>query len=389
MPRGADNPGIIHTFVSFGFAISTIRFINHKNIFTMAPIKVKFIPSATIDNGVTGIDTAIRKDMRRLVRIIHTLNGRQSAFRADDMSEFNRQHQCEYTLFQYMDKTINQLRQRKQIRTSETYRATLSSFRKFRQGEDVMLEAVTPELIETYQAYLKKRGNTPNTISFYMRILRALYNRAVEDGITCNCHPFKHAYTGIDKTVKRALPLSAMRKIKALDLSHRPLLDFARDMFLMSFYLRGMSFIDMAFLKKSDFTDSHITYRRHKTGHMLTIAWTKEMQIIIDKYPANPTQYLLPILTEAYSDERQAYRNMTCKVNSHLKNLGTMIGLQSPLTMYCARHTWASVAKARGIPLSIISEGMGHCSEATTRIYLSTLSTSVIDRANAMIMRCL
>ncbi|MDO5395672.1 MAG: site-specific integrase [Bacteroidales bacterium] len=352
----------------------------------MASIKVKFIPSVTIDNGVTGINTAIRKDMRRLVRIIHTLNGRQSGFSTDDMSEL---YQCECTLFQYMDKTIDQLSQRRQIRTAETYRSTLSSFKKFRQGEDVMLDAVTPELIETYQAYLKKRGNTPNTISFYMRILRAIYNRAVEDGITCNRHPFKHAYTGIDKTVKRALPLSTMRKIKALDLSRRPLLDFARDMFLMSFYLRGMSFIDMAFLKKSDLTDSHITYRRHKTGHMLTIAWTKEMQIIIDKYPANPTHYLLPILTKAYCNERQAYRNMTCKINSHLKNLGAMIGLQSPLTMYCARHTWASVAKTRGIPLSIISEGMGHCSEATTRIYLSTLSTSVIDRANAMIMRCL
>ena len=113
-----------------------------------------------------------------------------------------------------------------------------------------MLDCITSETMEGYEAWHRKRGVAPNTISFYTRILRAVYNRAVEDDIIENRNPFRHVYTGVDKTVKRALPLALIKKIKVLDLSLIPTLDYARDMFLMSFYLRGMSFIDMAFLRR-------------------------------------------------------------------------------------------------------------------------------------------
>ena len=103
--------------------------------------------------------------------------------------------------------------------------------------------------MESYELWLRNRGLTPNTISFYMRILRAVYNRAVENDMTENRSPFRHVYTGIEKTVKRALPLRTVRKIKEMDLSKNPQLEFARNMFMMSLYLRGMSFIDMAFLR--------------------------------------------------------------------------------------------------------------------------------------------
>ena len=108
--------------------------------------------------------------------------------------------------------------------------------------------------MEAYEAWHRQRGVTPNTISFYIRILRAVYNRAVEKEIIENLNPFRKVYTGVEKTVKRALPLDTIKKIKALELSLTPALEYARDMFLMSFYLRGMSFIDMAFLRKSDLT---------------------------------------------------------------------------------------------------------------------------------------
>ena len=117
-----------------------------------------------------------------------------------------------------------------------------------------------------YEAWLHGKGITKNSSSFYMRILRAVYNRAVEKELTSNRNPFKHVYTGVDKTVKRAIPLKAIKKIKNLDLSLHPALDFARDMFLFSFYTRGMSFIDMAYLKKKDLQNGILSYRRHKTG---------------------------------------------------------------------------------------------------------------------------
>lgn len=172
------------------------------------------------------------------------------------------------------------------------------------------------------------QGNTPNTISFYTRILRAAYNRAVEEGITENKRPFRRVYTGVEKTVKRALPLTLIKKIKSLDLTQAPSEDYARDMFMLSFYLRGMSFIDMAYLKKTDLKNGKITYRRRKTGQQLTIAWTPEMQAIIDKYPDNPTQYLLPIIKKEGINERCAYRNASYNINHNLKKVAAKTGIK-------------------------------------------------------------
>lgn len=134
-----------------------------------------------------------------------------------------------------------------------------------------MLDCLTPEIMEAYEAWHKQCGNSPNTISFYTRILRAVYNRAIEEEITENKNPFKRVYTGVDKTVKRAIPLEAVRKMKHLDLSLTERLDFARDMFLMSFYLRGISFIDPTFLKKTDLKNGILSYRRSKTSQLFNI----------------------------------------------------------------------------------------------------------------------
>lgn len=338
---------------------------------------------------ILSIREHIRWDVERLNKIDKKLDANGLSYTADDViDEFNR-YANEYSLFNFMESIIVKLKQNGKVRTSETYKSALSSFKKFRQDEDIMLDCLTSEIMEAYEAWHKSRGVAPNTISFYTRILRAVYNRAVEDDIIENRNPFKHVYTGVDKTVKRSLPLPVIKKIKALDLSLNLSLDYARDMFLMSFYLRGMSFIDMAFLKKSDLKNGHVTYRRRKTGQQLIIEWTKEMQMILDKYSENATDYLLPIIKNPGTNERCIYRNMGYNINHNLKKIAKMVGVQIPLTLYVARHSWASAAKAKGIPLSVISEGMGHDSEATTQIYLASLDTSVVDRANSIIINCL
>ena len=338
---------------------------------------------------ILSIRERIRWDVERLNKIDKKLDANGLTYTADDViDEFNR-YANEYSLFNFMESIIVKLKQNGKVRTSETYKSALSSFKKFRHDEDIMLDCLTSEIMEAYEAWHKGRGVAPNTISFYTRILRAVYNRAVEDDIIENRNPFKHVYTGVDKTVKRALPLPVIKKIKALDLSLNTSLDYARDMFLMSFYLRGMSFIDMAFLKKSDLKNGYVTYRRRKTGQQLIIEWTKEMQMILDKYPENATDYLLPIIKNPGTNERCTYRNMGYNINHNLKKIAKMVGVQIPLTLYVARHSWASAAKAKGIPLSVISEGMGHDSEATTQIYLASLDTSIVDRANSLILKSL
>ncbi|MDE7109010.1 MAG: site-specific integrase, partial [Muribaculaceae bacterium] len=281
------------------------------------------------------------------------------------------------------------LRDAGKIRTSETYMSALNSFKRFRLEEDIMLDRLDARIMSSYEAWLLQRGIAPNTVSFYTRILRAVYNRAVEEDIVDNAFPFRNVYTGIAKTRKRAVPLKIIRKIKALDLDFSPSLDFARDMFLLSFYLRGMSFIDMAFLKKTDLKHGRLTYQRHKTGQRLTIEWTKEMRSILKKYPENESDYLLPIIRNRNTNERYTYRNVGYNINHNLKNIGKLVGLTIPLTLYVARHSWATAAQTKGIPLNVISEGMGHNNEKTTRIYLASIDTSKVDKANSMIIRSL
>ena len=338
---------------------------------------------------ILSIRERIRWDVERLTKIDRKLDSNGLTYTADDViDEFNR-YAHEYSLFNFMESLIARLKQNGKIRTSETYRSTLNSFKNFRQDEDIMLDSITSEIMEAYEAWHKKRGVAPNTISFYTRVLRAVYHRAVEDDVIENRNPFRKVYTGVDKTVKRALPLAVIKKIKALDLSLTPALDYARDMFLMSFYLRGMSFIDMAFLKKTDLKNGYVTYRRRKTGQQLIIEWTKEMQMILDKYPENESDYLLPIIRNPGTNERCTYSNVGYNINHNLKTIAGMVGVTIPLTLYVARHSWASAAKAKGIPLSVISEGLGHDNEATTQIYLASLDISVVDKANSLILNSL
>lgn len=282
---------------------------------------------------ILSIRERIRWDVERLTKIDRKLDANGLSYTADDViDEFNRYAQ-EYSLFNFMESIIAKLKQNSKVRTSETYKSTLNSFKNFRNDEDIMLDCLTSEIMEGYEAWHHQRGVAPNTISFYTRILRAVYNRAVEDDIIENRNPFRHVYTGVDKTVKRALPLPVIKKIRALDLSLTPALDFARDMFMMSFYLRGMSFIDMAFLKKSDLKNGYVTYRRRKTGQQLIIEWTKEMQMILDKYPENKSDYLLPVIRNPGTNERWVYHNVGYNINHNLKKVAKLIDITIPLTM--------------------------------------------------------
>ncbi len=324
-------------------------------------------------------------EKKRFEKIIHCLSRQNSRYTTDDIVKAFKQPTQEYTLFGFMLNVIRQLKQLNKDRSAESYTTTLQSFMHFREKNDILLQEIDSDLIQTYEAYLKAKGLTPNTISFYMRILRAVYNRAVEKQLTEQRYPFKHVYTGIEKTIKRAISIESIRQIKTLDLRHQKTLEFARDMFLFSFYTRGMSFVDMAYLKKKNLQCGTISYRRRKTNQQLFIKMEPCIQAIINKYKAQTTDFLLPIIRSG-GKERKQYQNKLRQVNHYLKKIATLIHLSLPLSMYVARHSWASIARSKSIPLSVISEGMGHDSELTTQIYLASLNNSVIDNANASIL---
>ena len=340
-------------------------------------------------NYLQSIEYCIDLDISKLQSIINRWERTRVEYTANDIILTFQRQATEQSLCNFMQSVIIQLQQMGKQRTSETYRATLKSFMQFRDDKDVLLKEIDSDMMLMYEAYLHNKGLTKNSSSFYMRILRAVYNRAVEKDFTANRNPFKHVYTGIDKTIKRAIPLKAIKQIKALELSSIPSLELARDMFLFSFYTRGMSFIDMAYLKKKNLSNNILSYRRRKTGQQLFIRWEKCMQEIVEKYDNLYSEYLLPIIKPMNCDERTQYQNAMYLINHKLKIIGKMVDIQQPLTMYVARHSWASAAKNKNIPISVISKGMGHDSEITTQIYLTSLDITMVDKANSRILNSL
>ena len=341
-------------------------------------------------NLLLGIQERLAWDVARLEKVVRSLETERRRFTADDVITAYHKLTKEVSLFSFWHNVIAQLKQLGKIRTSETYTATLNSFMAFRDEQDIPLDGISSDMMLLYEAHLKARGVRMNTISFYMRIFRAVYNRAVEKGLTAQNYPFRHVYTGVDKTVKRAVPLKVIKRIKEMDFSMNPTFDFARDMFLISFYTRGMSFVDMAYLRKKDLQNGVLSYRRRKTGQLLFIKWEKCMQEIVDKYDTPQSNYLLPIINPfSEIEERRQYIYAAHNINRCLKIIGKELGLSVSLTLYVARHAWASIAKSKNVPLSVISEAMGHDSEATTRIYLASLDTMAIDKANSMILKSL
>ena len=338
---------------------------------------------------LVALKARIVDDTARLKSIVSRLKRAEHDYTAEDVVKLYLTPLEAGGFMSFAWEFIMQLRQIGKIRTAERYTTVMNSFGRFVGKNDVLLNEVDSDLMVKYETFLKARGVCPNSSSFYMRGLRAIYNRAVEKELTVQRNPFKHVYTGIDKTVKRAVPLRVIRQIRDIDLASSPVMDFARDIFMFSFYTRGMSFIDMTFLKKKDLQNGILSYRRHKTNQQLFIKWEKPMQEIIDKYNTTKTPYLLPIIKDVNADERRQYKNAAHLVNGKLRRLGEQLGLSVPLTSYVARHAWASIAKSKNIPLSTISEAMGHDSESTTRIYLASLDTSVVDKANSLILKSL
>lgn len=287
----------------------------------------------------------------------------------------------------FMENVIERLRLLNHIGTGKNYNAALGSFKRFLGNKDVPLEAIDQMIMEDYQAYLKSAGLTPNSISFYMRILRAVYNRAVEQGLTKDRNPFRTVFTGTEKTLKRAISMSDIKRIKDLDLTFKPNLEFARNIFLFLFLCRGISFIDAAFLKRTDIQNGVLTYRRHKTDQVLHIKIIKPIKELVDRYSIKDSPYLLPIISRPGNDERKQYEAALHRVNNALKIIAGMVKLPILLTTYVTRHAWASIAKSKNVPVNVISDALGHDSIATTQIYLASIDTSIIDEVNELIIK--
>lgn len=332
------------------------------------------------------VQEALRHDASRLQLIILALDHSRKEYQAEDvLKRFLKKEQSnEFTAF--AETLISQKREEGHRSLAVKYHSSLNSLNRFLDGRLLTFDDMDSSLMLSYENYLKDLGRCPNTTSFYMRNLRAIYNRAVEQGLTPQNHPFARVYTGIAKTVKRAVNADEVQKIKAKELPPSSTDEFSRNIFLFSLYTCGMSLTDIAHLKKSDLQGDYLSYCRQKTGQRITIRWEPCMQKLVDKYKNEDSPYLLPLITRPGEDEERQYQNMIHLINHHLKKLGEELGLSSKLTSYVARHSWASIAKSQDVPVAAISEAMGHTTERTTRIYLKSFDNTLVDCANQKVL---
>lgn len=290
----------------------------------------------------------------------------------------------------YSRQLIAQLR-RSHVAVADKYRTSLNKFQAFYGDRELQFSDITPTLMVEFEHWMKGSVSR-NTSSFYLRNLHAIYNRAADDGLVVKgINPFLRVYTGVDKTRKRAMSLNDIKRIKNYDLTGNPKMAFARDMFMFSFYTRGMSFIDIAYLKTTNIKGGNLVYHRSKTSQTLSVKWMPEMDDIVRRYSSQCTSgYLLPLLSEDdYDKSRRQYDSAGHRINRQLKKLGELLHLPFPLTMYVARHSWATAAQTNNISLSVISQSLGHDSERTTRIYLASINSFEIDNANEKILHSL
>lgn len=299
------------------------------------------------------------------------------------------------------DETEHQ-RKNGHLGVANNYSSSGRSFHRFLQSKgkrDVSFKKLTAILIGDYEAWLQMNGLCKNTSSFYIRSLQSVYNKAIRQGRDEDRHPFKNVYRGVAMTVKRAIGPEDISRLCSFDI-HKALieqgykadsrrlarhlhpLEFARDMFVFCFCARGLTFVDLAYMRKSDISSGMMTYIRRKTKQRIEVRVEPMMQAIIDRYPSN-TAYLFPILTKTGDIEKvyQQYRYAITRYNNCLCTLGEMLG-HLKLTSYVCRHSWATTARRHNVPLSVISQSMGHDSEKTTEIYLKSLEGNVIHQTN-------
>jgi integrase len=320
-----------------------------------------------------------------------------------EMKDFN----SEKGFLAFISGEIERQRRNGHISLAANYTSAAHSLSRFlvaRGRRALSFRQVTALLVSDYEAWLQSCGLCRNTTSFYLRTLQSVYHKAVRQGLTADARPFSAAtYRGVARTVKRAIDASEVCHLSRLDIRGALLsgggygegrrldrmqrqLEFARDIFIFSFCARGLTFVDLAHMRKSDITGGLLVYVRRKTGQRIEVQVEPMMQAVIDRYPSH-TDYLLPILTKTHSREAvwQQYRYALCRYNASLDTLGTMLG-GVKLTSYVSRHSWASAARCHNVPLSVISQSMGHDSEKTTEIYLRSLECNVINKTNRALL---
>lgn len=289
---------------------------------------------------------------------------------------------------------MDELRQEERFSTACIYRYALRAVTDFVGGGEIFFGAPTRRWLKRFQRYLEDLQRSYNTISTYVRVLRAVYNRAVDRGLIAGeCRLFAGMKTGVSS--ERKLAVTAVQMNRLLDNGQRD--GFSeevcevQDTLALMLLLQGMPYTDLVHLHKGDLNGNLLVCRRQKTGTELCVKVVPEAMRLIEKYRNRDARspYLLNILSGTAKGESafSEYRGKLRSLNLHLPRLSELCGLKDvKVSSYTARHTWATLAKYCHVPEEVISEGLGHSSLEVTRTYLKSFEGGELERANRVII---
>jgi integrase len=279
---------------------------------------------------------------------------------------------------------INELEKEGRVGTAISYGCARSSICKF--DEELEFSDITEELLKKYEKWMIAQENSMTTIGIYLRSLRTLVNQSLQEGIIKpQQYPFgKSKYqipTG--KNVKKAINIDAIQKIIAYETIPYTNEDKARDFWLLSYLCNGANIIDICKLRYRNIEGDKLIFYRSKTERTsrnlkpIVVILADKTREIIDKWGTKPLKaenYIFPILNNEMSPKRQklVVQMFIKTINKYMKRIAKELGIGSDLTTYVARHTYSTILKRNGVPLSYISDSLGHHTIQTTENYLDS-----------------
>jgi len=329
----------------------------------------------------------LKKLLFRAEEIVLDFENEERTYTADDVLQQLRGVESS-TFKVFSQKIIDELEEQGKFGNATCYKRVQSIFLKFRNDKDISFDQIDYSTLKKFETFMLKKGNKVNTVAFEFRTLRAVYNRAIKEGVAKKeLYPFDKYKIKTEKTQKRALSKDEIIAIRDIELDNFPGQTKARDLFMFSFYTMGMSFVDIAYLKVKDVRKGRLNYSRQKTSQKYSMAILEPAMEIIKRYSdlKDPNAFLFPLLDPKHDKIHELYRSCMRNQNRRLKEIGNKLELSLPLTSYVARHSWATIAKRSGVPTAVISEGLGHTTENTTQVYLDSFENEVLDAANRLI----
>ena len=336
-----------------------------------------------------------KKEAGKLILDLENENKNLSSF--EIKSKLKKEKTNNSSVLDYFESIIKRLIASGQIKNADVYRDTKRNLSYFLGNRKIQFSEIDIQFLNKFEEYLKNKGKGGNTIFIYMRTLRALINKAIKENV---CSEKYYAFKGFSlgkytkiKTAKRAISKTDIDKIKNLDLSDNENLIDAKNIFLFSFYCRGINFIDIALLKWSNIYQNQLSYIREKTKERFNLELLLPAIEILEYYKeftfANKESYVFPLLNDNHKTPQSIYnrrQKMNGKINKDLKEIAKKAEINADLTTYVARHSFATIMKKSGISTTIISQALGHDSEKTTQIYLESFENTVLDEASKVIL---